>query len=129
MEHAFLRNFATLDFKRKPVVVFDDIRVWNMLGVWPTIERPKLDLTSFGHYSGTGLVEPGGEAIFELRVGNRGNVVDLFTFEVLGDALTWVEVDPPELDCQAHRRRRVQKPVPVGRFACDLLDLLHRCNR
>ena len=57
MEHAFLKNFARLKFTRNPIVVFDDIRVWNMLGIWPTIERPKLDLTSFGHYTGTGLID------------------------------------------------------------------------
>jgi hypothetical protein len=30
-----------------------------MLGVWRGIARPKLDLTSFGHGSGTGLVRWG----------------------------------------------------------------------
>ncbi len=39
-----------------PLIVFDDIRVWNMLRIWREIRRPKLDLTSFGHWSGTGLV-------------------------------------------------------------------------
>jgi hypothetical protein len=37
--------------------MFDDIRLWNMLRTWRTINRPKLDLTSFGHWSGTGLVD------------------------------------------------------------------------
>lgn len=37
--------------------LFDDIRVWNMLAIWRGIRRPKLDLTSFGHWSGTGLVD------------------------------------------------------------------------
>ncbi len=39
--------------------MFDDIRVWNMLEIWRGIRRPKLDLTSFGHWSGTGLVDYG----------------------------------------------------------------------
>jgi hypothetical protein len=39
-----------------PVLVFDDTRVRNMLHTWRDVRRPKLDLTSFGHWSGTGLV-------------------------------------------------------------------------
>ncbi|MGH7312141.1 MAG: hypothetical protein ACREJV_03130 [Candidatus Rokuibacteriota bacterium] len=30
---------------------------WNMLAIWREIRMPKLDVTSFGHWSGTGLVE------------------------------------------------------------------------
>jgi predicted O-methyltransferase YrrM len=37
------------------IVIFDDIRVVNMLRFWADLELPKLDLTSFGHWSGTGL--------------------------------------------------------------------------
>ena len=57
MEKKFLDNFETVAFKKKPILVFDDIRVWNMLKIWREINRPKLDLTSFGHWAGTGLVE------------------------------------------------------------------------
>jgi hypothetical protein len=39
------------------LVVFDDIRVMNMVATWRRIARPKLDLTSFGHWSGTGLID------------------------------------------------------------------------
>ena len=35
-------------------IVFDDIRLWNMLRIWHGIRRPKLDMVSFGHWSGTG---------------------------------------------------------------------------
>ncbi len=56
-EKKFLMNFATLDFVNHPVFVFDDIRVMNMIHIWNDIERPKLDLTSFGHWAGTGLVD------------------------------------------------------------------------
>lgn len=41
-------------------IVFDDIRVWTMLKMWREISFPKLDLTSFGHWSGTGIVEIAG---------------------------------------------------------------------
>ena len=36
--------------------LFDDIKELNMLGTWRAITRPKLDITSFGHWTGTGLV-------------------------------------------------------------------------
>ncbi len=56
MERRFLEHFAQMEFLRPPLIVFDDIRLWNMLAIWRSIDRPKLDLTSFGHWSGTGLV-------------------------------------------------------------------------
>jgi predicted O-methyltransferase YrrM len=56
-EAQFLDAFERLGFRRGPIAVFDDIRVWNMLGIWRGVRRPKLDLTSFGHWSGTGLVD------------------------------------------------------------------------
>ena len=42
---------------RPPIGVFDDIRQWTMLAIWRAVQRPKLDLTSFGHWSGTGLID------------------------------------------------------------------------
>jgi hypothetical protein len=57
MERAFLSLFDSLRFKGTPVALFDDVRLWNMLDIWRGITRPKLDVTSFGHWSGTGLVD------------------------------------------------------------------------
>ena len=57
MEQKILDNFKTISFVRPPLIVFDDIRVWNMLKIWRLITMPKIDLTSFGHWSGTGLVQ------------------------------------------------------------------------
>jgi len=56
-EQRFLDNFAQITFAAPPIMVFDDIRLWNMLKIWRGIRRPKLDLTSFGHWSGTGLID------------------------------------------------------------------------
>jgi predicted O-methyltransferase YrrM len=56
-EYLFLENFSRLTFKKKCLFIFDDIRLWNMLDIWYNLEKPKLDMTSFGHWSGTGLVE------------------------------------------------------------------------
>lgn len=55
-EPALLAALEALGLPLRPLVVFDDIRLPPMLGVWRGIARPKLDLTSFGHWSGTGLV-------------------------------------------------------------------------
>jgi len=59
MEQQLLDALETVRFRRPPILVMDDIRVWNMLRIWRQISRPKLDLTSFGHWTGTGLVEWG----------------------------------------------------------------------
>jgi predicted O-methyltransferase YrrM len=56
-EREFLRGFEEVGLANAPIVVFDDIRMWEMVGFWQEIRRPKLDLTSFGHWSGTGLVD------------------------------------------------------------------------
>jgi predicted O-methyltransferase YrrM len=56
-ERTFLQQLETVRFQKPLLLVLDDIRFWNMLAVWHDIARPKLDLTSFGHWSGTGLVE------------------------------------------------------------------------
>lgn len=56
LEKKLLDLLATLPFDRPPFLLFDDIRLWSMLKMWREIPYPKLDLTSFGHWSGTGLV-------------------------------------------------------------------------
>lgn len=63
-EEEFLTHLNNAKLPQNPVVVFDDIRLWNMLKIWREISHPKLDLTSFGHWSGTGLVDwnPAAEA-------------------------------------------------------------------
>jgi len=58
-EPKLLENLRRVPFARPPVLVLDDIRVWNMLKTWREIRDPKLDLTSFGHWTGTGLVDWG----------------------------------------------------------------------
>ena len=57
MEQRLLDLLATVSFRVKPLIVFDDIRLWNMLKIWREVALPKLDLTSFGHYTGTGLID------------------------------------------------------------------------
>jgi predicted O-methyltransferase YrrM len=57
LERRLIENLGSLSHRRSPIVVFDDIRLWNMLAIWRGLEWPKLDLTSFGHWSGTGISE------------------------------------------------------------------------
>ncbi|MDX2195140.1 MAG: hypothetical protein NW207_01885 [Cytophagales bacterium] len=56
-ERRFFEHFAQCKFQRRPIIMLDDIKVWNMLRIWEDIPYPKLDITSFGHFSGTGLVD------------------------------------------------------------------------
>jgi len=59
-EQRLLDNMRAASFDTKPMIlILDDIRLWNMLGIWRKVSFPKLDLTSFGHWSGTGLIEWG----------------------------------------------------------------------
>ena len=57
LEEQILTNLKKIPFRNKVFVLLDDIRVWTMLKTWREISLPKVDLTSFGHWSGTGLVE------------------------------------------------------------------------
>ena len=48
---------STLNYPVKPRWLFlDDIRFHSEMASWRAIDSPKVDLTSFGHFSGTGLV-------------------------------------------------------------------------
>ena len=56
-ERRFLENCAALSLRPGTILVFDDIRLLNMIDIWAGITHPKLDFTGFGHFTGTGLVE------------------------------------------------------------------------
>jgi hypothetical protein len=60
MERKFCSLFERVKFIKPPIIVFDDIKMLKMLEIWRTIRHPKLDITSFGHWSGTGIVDWGG---------------------------------------------------------------------
>lgn len=55
-EPAFWQLLRSLPRTAPALVLFDDIRVWSMLDFWRRIDVPKIDLTSFGHWSGTGML-------------------------------------------------------------------------
>jgi len=54
-EPAFLELLLPVARESGALLVFDDIRVMPMVRFWRELALPKLDLTSFGHWSGTGL--------------------------------------------------------------------------
>lgn len=56
-ERVMLTKLSQLAPKAGRLLVIDDIRFVNMIDNWNAIASPKLDLTSFGHWSGTGLVD------------------------------------------------------------------------
>ncbi len=56
-ESNLIAALASLALPNDPIVMFDNVRMLNMIATWRGLKRPKLDLTSFGHWSGTGLVD------------------------------------------------------------------------
>tara|TARA_R110000851_G_scaffold94442_1_gene205265 strand:+ start:365 stop:952 length:588 start_codon:yes stop_codon:yes gene_type:complete len=59
-ETVFLKTLR--DIKYKGLVVLDDIRLNpHMIQMWESIPETKYDLTAWGHFSGTGLVDFSGE--------------------------------------------------------------------
>jgi predicted O-methyltransferase YrrM len=54
-EALMLKRLAALRDTANFVLVVDDIRFLEMLSAWADFPSPKLDATSFGHWSGTGM--------------------------------------------------------------------------
>ncbi len=55
-EYQFLPWLFAVEPERSQLVVLDDVRVVPMINLWRSLPLPKLDVASFGHWSGTGLV-------------------------------------------------------------------------
>ena len=57
-EEEFYSLLSTLSMENKTrYMLLDDIRFTSELVNWRRVESPKIDLTSFGHFTGTGLVD------------------------------------------------------------------------
>lgn len=54
-EPAFVHLITNTQRTSRALLIFDDVRLWNMVGLWADLDLPKLDMTSFGHWSGTGF--------------------------------------------------------------------------
>jgi predicted O-methyltransferase YrrM len=55
-EPAFAALLNTIQYSKAPWILFDDIRDLHMLRFWRELRYSKLDFTSFGSWTGTGLV-------------------------------------------------------------------------
>lgn len=58
-EEVLLNRLFSLLEGQSCLLVLDDIRLPNMIELWRRIRTPALDLTSLGHWSGTGLIQIG----------------------------------------------------------------------
>lgn len=56
-EYKMANKLSTLTKKDFRLLVIDDIQFVNMIDFWRSIACPKIDMTSFGHWSGTGVVD------------------------------------------------------------------------
>lgn len=56
-EYAMASQFAKLEKKKYKILILDDIQFVNMIDFWRSIKSPKIDASSFGHFSGTGVVD------------------------------------------------------------------------
>lgn len=54
-EQRLLAALTPLVARTGALLVVDDIRVMPMVRLWRDLDLPKLDVTSFGHWSGTGI--------------------------------------------------------------------------
>ena len=59
-EQDFVMRF--LSARRKPcVMIWDDTRFLQMAELWRALDEPKIDITSFGHWTGTGFIKVRGK--------------------------------------------------------------------
>ena len=62
-EPRLIKNLDKIKFENPPIVVFDDIHNYKMLQLWDELPYPKFDMTSFGHWNGTGIVQWGAQEV------------------------------------------------------------------
>lgn len=64
-EYKMAKQFKKLKKKQKKILILDDILFVNMIDFWRKIKSPKIDATSFGHFTGTGIVDISNGFIFD----------------------------------------------------------------
>jgi len=57
-EYAFWKLLSNVNLKESSLIILDDIRIPNMIKFWNEIENSRIDVTSFGHFTGTGILWP-----------------------------------------------------------------------
>ena len=63
-EYRFVPWLLATTPRREQLVILDDIRVMTMINLWRDIPLSKLDATTFGHFSGSGLILRNGPIIW-----------------------------------------------------------------
>jgi len=66
-EYKMALNFLKLNKKKQKYLIIDDIKFVNMVDFWRSVKSPKIDITSFVHWSGTGLIDISDGFKFELN--------------------------------------------------------------
>lgn len=56
-EYKMLANIKQAGLRNDPILVFDDIKMVALLKFWRALPLAKMDINSFGHWSGTGIAE------------------------------------------------------------------------
>ena len=56
-EYKLLANMTNLKNKKNKILILDDIKFMNMINLWNSIKSPKMDISSVGNWTGTGLVD------------------------------------------------------------------------
>lgn len=56
-EYNMMKQLLKLEKKNGRLLILDDIKFINMIDLWRSIKSPKVDISSFGHWSGTGIVD------------------------------------------------------------------------
>lgn len=65
-EKSFLQKISNCEFDKKfRLLMIDDIKYFTMQPIWEKIKSPKIDFSSFGHWSGTGIVDISEGLIFD----------------------------------------------------------------
>ena len=55
-EYLFLPSLLQVPPDRPQLLILDDVKLLPMVNLWRSVPLPKLDVASFGHWSGTGLI-------------------------------------------------------------------------
>ena len=66
-EYKLFSLLQELKPKENKLLIFDDINFIDMVDLWKNIKSPKLDATTFGHWSGTGIVDISNKLLSEYK--------------------------------------------------------------
>jgi predicted O-methyltransferase YrrM len=56
-EYKIIDIISNLNVRKRKFLFVDDIKFLNMIPLWRSIKSPKIDLSSLGHWSGSGFVD------------------------------------------------------------------------